>query len=94
MQHGYLRRFAPVDVLSERELSAIHQGALEILETCGANIRTRATQELLEEAGCRVDRDAGQVRIPPALAEECLRTGAVELPDRRARSRHGRAHRR
>ena len=32
MQHGYLRRFAPVDVLTPSELSAIHQAALEILE--------------------------------------------------------------
>lgn len=74
MQHGHFRRFAPVDVLSERELSAIHQGALEILETGGANIRHAKTQALLEDAGCKVDREAGQVRIPPALAEECLRS--------------------
>lgn len=72
MQHGYLRRFAPVDVLTPRELSAIHQAALEILETCGASIKHAPTQDLLAEAGCRVDRESGQVRIPPGLAERCL----------------------
>ena len=74
MQNGFLRRFKPVDVLSEQELSAIHQGALEILETCGANVRQEKTLKLLEEAGCRVEYDAQLAHISAGLAEECLRS--------------------
>ena len=74
MQNGFLRRFKPVDVLSEQELSAIHQGALEILETCGANVRQEKTLKLLEEAGCRVEYDAQMAHISAGLAEECLRS--------------------
>ena len=73
MQDGYLRRFKPTQVLTESELEAVHQAALAILATCGANVRHEKALGLLKEAGCLVDFETQMARIPPALAEECLR---------------------
>ena len=72
MQSGYVRRFAPVDVLSKREVSCIHQDALELLQSGGVFVRHARTIELLREAGCAVDQANDLVRIEPGLAEECL----------------------
>lgn len=73
MQDGYLRKFKPTQVLSEGELESVHQAALAILATCGANVRHQKALRLLKEAGCLVDLETQMTRIPPALAEECLR---------------------
>ena len=75
MQHGYLRRFAPVDVLTERgalgdpprrprdprDLRRQHPPCPDPGTSRGGRLRSSTAP-------------ATQVRIPPALAEECLST--------------------
>jgi trimethylamine---corrinoid protein Co-methyltransferase len=73
MQEGYLRTFRPTELLSEGEAEAMHQTALGILETCGANVRHERALRLLADAGCLVDFETQMARIPCGLSEECLR---------------------
>lgn len=73
MQNGYLRRFRPAEVLTEAEVDAVHQTALAILATCGVNVRHGKALRLLRDAGCLVNLETQMARIPPGLAEECLR---------------------
>ncbi len=72
MLGGYQRRFKAVAVLAPAELEGIHQGALEILEAAGANVRHERALELLAENGCKVDFATKTARIPTGLAEDCL----------------------
>lgn len=73
MIHGFTRRFAPLSLLSEEEVEAIHQGALYILEKTGMTVDHPASLELLEKNGCKVDRENNRARMPVALVEECVR---------------------
>jgi trimethylamine--corrinoid protein Co-methyltransferase len=44
-----------------------------VLENTGLRIEHKGALKLLKQNGCRVDHDEQRVRIPPGLAEECLR---------------------
>lgn len=74
MKHGHVRRFAPIEVLREDDLERIHHAALEVLESCGAQVLHEKALALLAEGGCLVDPRTAMARIPPGLAEECLRS--------------------
>ncbi|NQV06753.1 trimethylamine methyltransferase family protein, partial [bacterium] len=64
---------SPLETLSPEELETIHAGALFTLEKTGMRIDSTRGMDLMESAGCRVDRENNRVRIPAWLAEECLR---------------------
>lgn len=98
MTTGFLRQFDPVDVLSDQMISAIHSDALQLLASCGANVRHEKTLRLLDDGGCLVDYDAETARIPSGLAEECLRsvpssyTVLARDPDKSVRIGGSRVH--
>ena len=73
MMKGFTRKFKPLEVLTEEELEAIHRGALDILETTGVRVEHDRALKLFADHGCNVDFEEKRVRIPPWLAEECLR---------------------
>jgi len=73
MMKGFARRFKPLEILSEEELEAIHRGALDVLETTGVRVEHDRALKLFADHGCKVDLEEKRVRIPPWLAEECLR---------------------
>ena len=65
--------FTPtMQILNDRQLSAIHSATLEVLETTGVTITHTRGLEILESAGCKVDD--GRVRIPAALVEKAIST--------------------
>ncbi len=63
----------PMDILTEAQVALIHRGALEVLETTGVVFESQAALDILQDAGCRVDRTTSLVRIPGWLVEECQR---------------------
>ncbi len=70
---GFVRRIAPLKVLTEEEIASIHRGTLEVLWVTGVRVEHERALKLFQENGCRVDYDEMRVRIPPALVEDCLR---------------------
>ena len=70
---GFVRRIAPLKVLTEEEIESIHRGMLEVLWVTGVRVEHERALKLFQENGCRVDYDEMRVRIPPALVEDCLR---------------------
>jgi trimethylamine--corrinoid protein Co-methyltransferase len=70
---GFVRKFRPLEFLSEEMLQDIHRGTLEVLEKTGVRIEHDRALKLLKNNGCDVDFERKRVRLPPSLVEECLR---------------------
>jgi len=61
------------DVLTEDEVTGLHERSLEILERVGVTTSNLGLLETMAEAGQVVDRDARRIRFDPAFVEEVLR---------------------
>jgi len=61
------------DVLTEDEVTGLHERSLEILERVGVTTSNLGLLETMAEAGQVVDRDARRIRFDPAFVEEALR---------------------
>ncbi len=70
---GFVRKFKPLEILTEEELEAIHKGTLEVLWTTGVRMEHDGALKLLEKNGCKVDYENKRVKMPAYLVEECLR---------------------
>ena len=64
MLKGYRRKFPPLELLSEEEMSSIHAGALYVLETTGMRVEHDRLLQQLDIRGCHVDLESRQVRFP------------------------------
>jgi len=73
MARGFRRKFKPLEIVTEEEVNAIHQGTLEVLWKTGVLVEHERALNLFKENGCKVDLKKKRVRIPPAIVEECLR---------------------
>jgi len=69
------RAYRPIDVLSGEEEEQVHHYSLRLLEKTGLKFLSRETWDILEEAGCRVDRETGVTRIPAEVVEHYLALG-------------------
>lgn len=59
-------------LLSSADVTAIHQGALTLLERMGMEIQNRELLRALEEHGAEVDLDTERVTFPRALVERFI----------------------
>lgn len=66
------RAYAPIDVLTPDQEDEVHQRSLQLLETVGLRFLSPETWPILEQAGCRVDRETGQVHLPADIVEHYL----------------------
>jgi trimethylamine--corrinoid protein Co-methyltransferase len=57
-----------IEYFSQRELEAIHNSSLKVLETVGIDFLHEPALQLMAKAGCKVD--GKRVFIPPQLVEE------------------------
>jgi trimethylamine--corrinoid protein Co-methyltransferase len=73
MLKGFTRKFAPLKILTEEQIQAIHRGTLGVLSETGVRLEHERALKILDKNGCQVDYDQMRARIPPGLAEECLR---------------------
>jgi trimethylamine--corrinoid protein Co-methyltransferase len=66
--------FAPLRVLSDDQIEAIHETSLRILEELGIEVMAPRAVELLRAAGARVDNSHSIVRVDRSLVEAALAT--------------------
>ena len=59
-------------LFGERDLDALHGAILEVLERAGVLVEDSGAIDILADGGCLADRETHMVRIPGALADECL----------------------
>ena len=60
------------NILKRKQVEAIHQASLQILEQTGIRLPHEHLQNELAARGARVDKSSNVVYWPPALVEECL----------------------
>lgn len=61
-----------VQILSEREIQAIHDAALTILGDTGIMVHHNDVLKLLEQAGAKVDRNSKIACLPERLVMDCI----------------------
>ena len=67
-------RFQPqLKVLSEEQISDIHQAALGILWDTGVLVKAPDARDLLRQAGAWVDDETALCRIPGYVVDEALK---------------------
>lgn len=71
--NGFVRNFKPLGILTEGQMDAIHQGALNVLEKTGIQFESEKALKILEKGGCKVDYDTHQARMAPELVTQSLR---------------------
>jgi len=60
-------------VLSRRDIVKIHEAALEVMEETGVRFPSSRALDILEEAGCSVDRETMVAKLPSDLVINTLR---------------------
>jgi trimethylamine--corrinoid protein Co-methyltransferase len=73
LAEGHSLNFAPLKLLSKEQEWAVHRGTLDVLQQTGVRFESQRALELLAVNGCQVDYEQRRAKIPPGLAEECLR---------------------
>jgi len=73
MNKGFIRRFKPLEIVTESQLEQVHQATLDVLMQTGVSILHERALQLMKDNDCLVDFDSQRVRIPPHVVEECLR---------------------
>ena len=63
---------APLRMLSDDQLKAIHMASLRVLEETGMKVNHDQAREVLQAGGARVDHDTQIVKFPPAMVEAKL----------------------
>ncbi len=71
--------FEPLKVFSDDQVAAMHEAALELLETQGMKVLSAAARELYRQAGARVDESALMVRLDRGLVAAALATAPREI---------------
>jgi trimethylamine--corrinoid protein Co-methyltransferase len=66
--------FAPINVLSEDQLMAIHEASLSLLEEIGIEFMGAAARDAFRKAGASVDEATSIVRVPRGLVSSSLKT--------------------
>lgn len=69
----------PFDLLSDKERKAIHEGALEVMETTGVRMHSRAARKDLRAVGAIVEEGSPDVRFPPDVVRELVSKAPREL---------------
>ena len=70
---GIVRKFRPLEILTDEQVEQIHAAALDILQTTGVRVESEKARRIYEQGGAQVDHDDRRVRFPPGLVVECLR---------------------
>lgn len=74
-----VRSFAPVDLVSQDDIEAIHQTSLQILSEIGVDFLSEEARRLLSDAGARVDLESERVRFEPEWIEDAISTAPSEF---------------
>ena len=66
-------------VLGDRDIVKIHEAALEIMEETGVRFPSLKALDVLEEAGCSVDRETMIAKLPADLVMKTLRQAPTKF---------------
>ncbi len=67
------------NVLSEKEISRIHEASVRVLENVGFEMHYQPALELFEDKGARVDYDLRRVYLPRDLVSRCIKQAPSEF---------------
>ena len=67
------------NVLSEKEISRIHEASVRVLENVGFEMHYQPALELFEDNGARVDYDLRRVYLPRDLVSRCIKQAPSEF---------------
>jgi trimethylamine--corrinoid protein Co-methyltransferase len=62
----------PNGILREEQKKAIHEGALDIMETVGVRVHSKVARNSLKAAGALVEEGTGVVKFPEGLVESLI----------------------
>jgi trimethylamine--corrinoid protein Co-methyltransferase len=65
-------------ILTEEQIKLFHFATIELLETVGVQVMHPEAVAMLNDAGCRVEKD-NIVKIPNGLVEECIRSAPSRI---------------
>ncbi|HKX09355.1 MAG TPA: trimethylamine methyltransferase family protein [Stellaceae bacterium] len=66
--------FKPIEVLSQDQLTAIHEASLTLLEETGIEFMGLAARQLLRKAGASVDDATGLTKLPRELVLDAIKS--------------------
>lgn len=71
-------------ILTEDQVKEMHETALHVLENLGIIFAYDEALDILEKAGCTVDRETQKVKFPRDLVEKCIKSApaSFDLYDR------------
>lgn len=61
------------EILSRREVIKIHEAALEVMAEVGVQFPSKKALDILEDAGCSVDRKTQVAKFPPKVVMEYIK---------------------
>ena len=64
--------YAPLEILSEDQIEAIHVASLEVLRDSGIKFLSAKARKILQSAGAEVKNSSNMVRFDPVLVEELI----------------------
>ncbi len=68
-----------LNILTDDELQEIHYGTLEVLNETGVYVEDDEARERFERGGAIVDHDTKNVKIPPHVVEDAIRTAPSKV---------------
>jgi trimethylamine---corrinoid protein Co-methyltransferase len=66
--------FKPIEVLSQDQLTAIHEASLKLLEETGIEFMGTAARQLLRKVGATVDDTTGLTKLPRELVLDAIKS--------------------
>ncbi|MGH7124002.1 MAG: trimethylamine methyltransferase family protein [Stellaceae bacterium] len=66
--------FKPIEVLSQDQLTAIHEASLKLLEETGVEFMGAAARQLLRKAGASADDTTGLTKLPRELVLDAIKS--------------------
>jgi trimethylamine--corrinoid protein Co-methyltransferase len=71
--------FNPIEVLSQDQLTAIHEASLRLLEETGIEFMGTAARQLLRKAGASVDDATGLTKLPRELVLDAIKSAPASF---------------
>jgi trimethylamine--corrinoid protein Co-methyltransferase len=76
---GIHMAFGRLVLLSDEEITSIHETSLKILQQIGIKVLSKKVQNLLAENGSKIDGASSIVKIPGSLVEEAIAEAPKEI---------------
>ncbi|ADL11899.1 trimethylamine methyltransferase [Acetohalobium arabaticum DSM 5501] len=68
-----------VDMFTDEELEEIHLATLEMLWDNGMHVTNEEALDIFADAGAKVNRSEGKVRIPPYMVEDAIKSAPPQI---------------